>query len=238
MRYVLSYDPNGGEGEVPADREVIAHGVFDLPMEPHPTRDKAVFIGWTEKPYDVFTEDPGDLVKIQITMPVGDKVMYAAWGEDLGGNGVNGSDGIPDWLQTRHTLTYDLNGGKGDLPADNGKKIVEGAVWTLATEPVPTRDKAVFLGWSLEKHGVWTSKPSDSIFVTEITMGDKDVTVYAVWAIDSNNDGIPDYEQNLGGKPKTGDDNTIGLWLALMTASMLGMAVCLTATRKRSKRED
>ena len=244
-RYILHYDANGGTGAVPADKKVVENGRVTLAQKPQPFLTKAVFVGWTEKAYEVFIEDPGVLLVKEIIMPAGDKTVYAGYGEDLNGSGIPGTgngdgtgDGIPDYLQTQHILHYDTNGGAGSVPAD--RKIVENGLYTLRTEPLPTRKNAVYLGWSEGKHDVFKKAPADGVIVTEIRMGTSDKTVYAVWAIDLNNNGIPDYiegytEDETIDTPKTGDDNRLDSWLLLMFASGFGMALCPLALRKNRR---
>lgn len=71
-------------------------------------------------------------------------------------------------------------------------KPAEGEVWRETLNNVP----AVFIGWS-ETHisTPVTAKPTDSQMVTEVTLADREKTVYAVWAQDLNGNGTPDYDE-------------------------------------------
>ena len=72
-----------------------------------------------------------------------------------------------------------------------------------------------------------------------------DKTVYAVWAADANNNGIPDYLETQptatprpSNGPKTGDDSQIGLWIAVMLVSVLGLTGCVILGRKKKTSKD
>ena len=99
------------------------------------------------------------------------------------------------------TLTYNANGGTGDVPKD-------GKTYTPADNKAEVQGKPeamtyegyTFLGWTTDVRGVITDK-SQIPWADELyTAGEElvlrgDATLYAVWAVDRNGDGKPDYEQ-------------------------------------------
>lgn len=181
--------------------------------------DKAVvFIGWSEErttkiygledqeEYEAFAAeneiyDPGD----EFTFEKSEHTLYAVWGYDTTGTGT------PDVTETVYTLTYDANGGY----FENGEESVatrsvatvatsEDKKYSLDQENVPKHEAAsdgtavVFIGWVTED-----KRPDeDTIYgiknITEMpaTVGEiaikDDITVYAVWGYDTNEDGKPD----------------------------------------------
>ncbi len=73
-----------------------------------------------------------------------------------------------------YTVTFDLNGAEGDAPTE--RQVAEGAV--IGTLPTPTREGYEFLGWHV-------GKEASSEEVTAPTIVTADMTVYAVWRINS-----------------------------------------------------
>lgn len=117
------------------------------------------------------------------------------------------------WVSKKNVykLEYDGNGNtSGTVPAtetytDNGSPIQV----TLKENPGNLKkDKAVWVGWSLKKNGTITTE--DGMLSAKIIKGFKDlaaketetravkgiVTVYAVWAVDEDGDGQPDFRQD------------------------------------------
>ena len=112
---------------------------------PIPTRDGYVFLGWSKIKHGI---------KYVTEVPEdahGTYTVHANWAR-------------PSW-----NIEYVLNGG--ELPEGAESKYTEGTGLVL---PVPTKDKFVFVGWSLTEDG--------TDFITEIgkdATGDK--KVYAIW---------------------------------------------------------
>ena len=164
-----------------------------------------VFVGWSEKEDDTLYKK-GDYLPdtvlykpgTQVTIADADKTLYAVWGYDKNENGT------ADVLE-KLTLTYDINGGYGTEPVDRNP-YMKGDQVTLETEALPDHDPAddgtavVFLGWGLKQVDTIYAAGQDysAAGVTEsVTFEDEDITVYAVWGYDENNDGVADATQVL-----------------------------------------
>lgn len=97
------------------------------------------------------------------------------------------------------TLTYHANGGTG-APTDDTVYSKTNATATVKGQENMTYDGYIFLGWTTEIHGVVVDA-DDVPEVDELyTVGETltmtgDATLYAVWAVDSNGDNTPDYQQ-------------------------------------------
>ena len=88
---------------------------------------------------------------------------------------------------------------------------INGQTVTLNTDTFPTRDGAVFIGWSESLiEGVLTEEPAEETVVTEVTFGEADKTVYAVWALDEDGDEYPDYNEDKYTLSYDGNGNTSG----------------------------
>ena len=176
-----------------------------LPIHDLVGEDKVVFVGWSEKEDDTLYKK-GDYLPdtvlykpgTQVTIADADKTLYAVWGYDKNENGT------ADVLE-KLTLTYDINGGYGTEPVDRNP-YMKGDQVTLETEALPVHVAAedgtavVFLGWGLNKVDAIYAAGQDysKAGVTEsVTFEDKDITVYAVWGYDENNDGVADATQVL-----------------------------------------
>ena len=164
-----------------------------------------VFVGWSEKEDDTLYKK-GDYLPdtvlykpgTQVTIADADKTLYAVWGYDKNENGT------ADVLE-KLTLTYDINGGYGTEPVDRNP-YMKGDQVTLETEALPVHVAAddgtavVFLGWGLKQVDTIYAAGQDysAAGVTEsVTFEDEDITVYAVWGYDENNDGVADATQVL-----------------------------------------
>ncbi|NWK10810.1 InlB B-repeat-containing protein, partial [Clostridium cadaveris] len=223
--YNLTYDINGGTGNVPAMTKHLKGAVVTLNTTTRPTHDddngkKVVFAGWTEA-QDTKIYAQGDTLpsrSLQVTMPEADKTVYAVYGYDING------DGQPDVDQDTYNLTYDINGGTGNVPAMT--KHLKGAVVTLNTTTRPTHDddngkKVVFAGWTEAQdtkiYAQGDTLPSRSL---QVTMPEADKSVYAVYGYDINGDGQPDVDQDTylitfdanGGNAVTPSDMKTNIW--------------------------
>lgn len=200
----LSYDGNAQQGGTVSD--VTTDNSIYLPSDKvtltgNPTHTdvdgkKVVFLGWTEtQTNSIYSRaDTAPTTVSEVTFADVDTTVYAAWGYDE--DGENGAD----VLET-YSLSYDLNGGSGDVPTGN-TGIQKGKYIALSTEKNFTRNgKEIFVGWSRKNHNVafkaGQKEDIEKILITEtrIIMGTANVTLYAVWAEDRNGNGTPDYAE-------------------------------------------
>ncbi len=203
--YTLTYDGNAQQGgtvtKLPTDTNIHLPGDEVILSKAVPTHDdvdgkKVVFIGWTEaQTNSIFSRaDTAPATVTEVTFSSANKTVYAAWGYD------ENNDGTADVLET-YTLTYDLNGGSGAAP-EKVAGIAKNAEVELTEVKGFTRNpNEIFVGWSATKHdAALTAQDKQEDVEKFLITGAKyrittaDVTLYAVWAIDSNGDGTPDYQ--------------------------------------------
>lgn len=203
--YTLTYDGNAQQGgtvtSLPTDTDIhIPNDKVTLntakPTHNDVDSKAVVFVGWTEAQTNVIFSraDTAPTTVTEVTFGSANKTVYAAWGYDGNGNGT------ADVLET-YTLTYDLNGGNETAPA-MVSDIAKNTEITLTAEKNFTRNpNEIFVGWSATKHdAALTAQDKQEDVEKFLITGAKyrittaDVTLYAVWAIDSNGDGTPDYQ--------------------------------------------
>ena len=92
-----------------------------------------------------------------------------------------------------YRVTYDANGGEGVVTDSNSYR--KNATVTVQGGSSLTKDDATFLGWSEAKTDLIKSEEAatEVEFVTSMTITDN-ITLFAVWAADTNGNGIPDYK--------------------------------------------
>lgn len=203
--YTLTYYGNAQQSgtvtQLPTDTSIHIPGDEVTLSTAVPTHDdvdgkKVVFIGWTEaQTNSIFSRaDDAPATVTKVTFGSDNKTVYAAWGYD------ENRDDTADVLET-YTLTYDLNGGNEAAPA-KVSGIKKNTEVKLTEEKGFTRKpKEIFVGWSATKHdAALTAQDKQEDVEKFLITGEKyrittaDVTLYAVWAIDSNGDGTPDYQ--------------------------------------------
>ena len=203
--YTLTYYGNAQQSgtvtQLPTDTSIHIPGDEVTLSTAVPTHDdvdgkKVVFIGWTEaQTNSIFSRaDDAPATVTKVTFGSDNKTVYAAWGYDENDNGT------ADVLET-YTLTYDLNGGNEAAPAKVSgiKKNTE--VELTEVKGFTRNPNEIFVGWSATKHdAALTAQDKQEDVEKFLITGGKyrittaDVTLYAVWAIDSNSDGTPDYQ--------------------------------------------
>ena len=103
---------------------------------------------------------------------------------------------------TRYRVFYDLNEGTGTPPRDASLYMAGDPVTVLTAEdPVkgPEGQNTVFVGWSETKLSVITSEDQLGQWYragSGFNMPGHDVTLYAIWAADQNQNGKPDYNED------------------------------------------
>ena len=193
-QYTLTYDGNGNtSGTVPAAEKHVAEAEVTLAGGGSLEKEKAVFLGWSQKQNGLITTVEGEAeagIITSLTMPGEDETVYAVWAQNEDG------DETPDYEEQNYTLKYDGNGNtSGAAPA--AEEHVEGAEVTLAGSGSLEKEKAVFLGWSQNQNGLITTADEEAGagIITSLTMPEEDETVYAVWGQDENGNNTPDYKE-------------------------------------------
>ena len=142
-QFTLTYDANGGTGKLPEatlypqDEPVTVNDGAGL------TRDKAVFLGFSETQKDPITQEadcPELLTEVTMTK---DTTLYAVWAQDENKNGE------PDYEETKYTVTYN-DGVEGEEVFKD--EVHENLLWGTDTPAYnngtnPTREGYIFDGW-------------------------------------------------------------------------------------------
>lgn len=203
----VTYASNGAEGNPPqADKkEYSLNETITVLDKGGLTKANAVFLGWstdanvglitTQEALDALKEsnsfyEPG----AKLTMGLASITLYPVWAEDKDGNGKE------DYKEYLYSLTYNRNGGEGDVPDGDDKYKAGQDVKLQQGDPEKLKkDGAVFVGWSSEKQEeTFKSRPASGIVIDEVKFANSDITVYAVWAEDTKGpdgkfDGVADY---------------------------------------------
>lgn len=206
--YSLTYNDNAQSGGTPSDvpqdndphlpgdtvnLKCVGTDATAKPTHSGVDSKKVVFIGWTREQTDkIYSRaDNAPMTTNTITFANANKTVYAAWGYDENNNGT------ADVLET-YTLSYDLNGGKEMAPTKvSGLKKIRQLHYQMIR--ITRNTGEIFVGWSETRRDAALAANADKDEVKEFlfnpgaTYGIKtaDVTLYAVWAVDSNDDGRP-----------------------------------------------
>lgn len=213
-RYQVSYDLNGAAGTAPvdpafyeADKTVTVMSLPANAIAPEGT----VFVGWSTA---AITENVTAVEQLGTWYQAGsgfvmgreNVTLYAIWAVDANGNGR------PDYAENTYTVTYRPGGSAtGTPPTDNGLYMAGDTV-TIRHEGVTmARDGYTLLGWTMQApddgtHTIGTMEKYQT-FIRQysmyppaagatFTMPASDVTLYAVWATDSNGNGTADWMEN------------------------------------------
>lgn len=200
---------NGGtdpQGTVKTSTKLVRGGKFTMPNgealkhEADSNGIPVLFVGWTKAPAitkNLTKDDTAMLSQMVdgIQTINADTTFYAAWGLDENKNG------IPDVKEgERYSLTYNLNGGTNGPTGTNNH--LSGDTVTLKDTPKPTRGdtnpKVAFMGWSASQDS-YVYKANDTVpssLIKTVTFRSSNLTVYAVYGVDLNENGIADIFEN------------------------------------------
>lgn len=156
----VTYDSNGGSGTLPQDSNIYQTGDTVTVRFSSLTREHYTFLGWDTDPYAyVPTYSTGEITTF--IMPNADVTLYAIWRSN-----------------EQYTVSYHANGGTGTPPIDNHLYYTGDNV-TVLFSPVPTKEHAVFAGWSASPDAqtpTFTSTDNNSF-----NIGTSNIDLYAVW---------------------------------------------------------
>ena len=121
------------------------------------------------------------------------------------------------YYRNRYPLVYDANGGTFDGGGDEideacsidrdkiAKACKIGDDVKLMTALPTNKGGCVCVGWSKDQKAAYTEAPEDGVIITKVTMpSEGNAKVYAVWAVDANGNGTPDYEEPASPGPGSG----------------------------------
>ncbi|MCR5502287.1 MAG: leucine-rich repeat protein [Lachnospiraceae bacterium] len=162
MEYHVTYDPNGGAGDVPAAATYDMGTDITLPGEGNLQKVGYDFLGWSTRKVPIVTDtiyEPGDTYP-SIARNV---TFYAFWKKQ----------------PAKYTVTYDANGAEGVAPADN-TKYLEGSDVTVLGAGTLHKEGYVFRGWStkLDPYPLEVCLKGDTLKNIQ-----KNTTLYAIWEV-------------------------------------------------------
>ena len=186
----LTLDLNGGSGRtVTIDGLTGEDVVVPAPSEVLYSRDGYKLAGWTDTPDGALLYTGGE----SYTLTREEDVLYA-------------------WWAPQYTLSYDANGGTGQMP----RRVFSASEPAIVSDNAFTRSGYAFTGWCMSADGRGTLYQSgDTLTLSENT------TLYAQWE--------PVYAE-----PPAEKDNHLPLLLGILAALVVVGAVCgLLAWRRR-----
>jgi len=149
--YVIMFSSNGGSGPVPSTQVVKAGSSITIPSDNGIFRSGYSFGGWNTNSSGTGANYlPGTLFT-----PSSEIMFYAKWES----NAV-------------YTVTFDINGGKGTVPA--AQTIKAGSSITLPSDSGFTKNGYTFVGWNTQADGVGNNYSSGSTFTVT-----GNITLYA-----------------------------------------------------------
>ena len=204
--YSLTYHGNGNTGgTVPVDSALYENGATALAAagDSMSRNDGSLFYGWSEEQITgVVTSRQqltGNWYKAgQLITMTGNMNLYAIWAADENGNKT------PDFDEGRYTVTYASTSYTGAMPEDKNSYIPGSVVTALSGETLVTRSGYKLLGWTREAADKTLNTSNEYVeYVSQIIqqggtflMGEENVTLHAVWGVDSNNNGKEDWKEN------------------------------------------
>ena len=158
--FKVTYNANGGIGTAPSDTKTYADGSYaDVMTASTLTAPEGkVFLGWGTEENGGTIYQPGD----KIAVHVADITLYAIWGDKA----------------ALATLTYNPNGGDGEVKTEKDHLNNESVTLKSNTELGFTRTGYKFLGWSTNS----TATEAEYLANAAIIVDNKSPnTLYAVW---------------------------------------------------------
>lgn len=150
--YTITFNGNGGTASVASMTTGNDGMLSELPTA---TRNNYVFDGW-------YTSANGGTKVNKNKVYIEDTILYAHWLQQA----TPPSPSIPS---NKYTITYDSNGGSGEMKSDT---VEQGKEFTLPNCTFTAPDGKEFKAWKIENKEY---APNDTYLFTN------DTTVYAVW---------------------------------------------------------
>lgn len=233
----VDFNANGGTGSVPQTITGRSPLEITIPEKPDDlVKDDYEFIFWnTQSDGSGISYRPGEIMEVtesftlyakwsklhHITYPSGQSfvikdntVLYAVYASGTGSE-------EPD--DTHFTVTYDANGGKGNVPADD-RQYNAGATVTVASKGDLARTGCTFKEWNTKPDGSgkgYMGDGSDSFVINA------DTKLYAIWVDDSGK------TVSAPGTGESGLPYIIAINLVLVSLT----AVAVVTVRRYRKRE-
>ncbi|MDR2202532.1 MAG: InlB B-repeat-containing protein [Clostridiales bacterium] len=154
--YTVSFFLDNGEGDVPA--QTVQEGAKAAKPSTDPTRYGCTFEGWSVTPLALAEYDFNTAVSANTT-------LYAFWA------GAGGE---------LYTVTYDLNGGTGNVPPQKYRPEWEYFYYA----EIPQKTGAVFLGWAIDGSNDYGNVITNGSYNGDAI--EDDITLYACWGDPAN----------------------------------------------------
>lgn len=185
--YKISYDANGGVG-VMADTDMI----YDVPehlKENQFTRTGYTFAGWNTESEGTGTAyaDMRQVSNLTSTLN-GTVTLYA------------------QWKPISYMITFDINGGNGDIPSDI--EALYGVEYAIASAD-PEREDYIFTGWNTKADGTGFHYDAEAVVKNLTSEEGATVILYADFAAISY-----DITYDLGGGRLTGEERNPEIYTA------------------------
>ena len=204
-QFSVTYYGNGNSsGTAPTDPNIYNVGNNVIAKSAGSLRKtNYTFIGWNPTETSVVTTQAEEDALISMIQPgatfvvTGAMNWYAVWAIDETGP-IGGSDSIPDYRQASVTY-YGNNNTGGSVPSDgNAYNLGDNATAKPAGNMI--KSGFAFIGWNPTATNDIMTQAQEDALTSMIQPGDEFVVRgkmdwYAVWAIDTNGDSIPDYKQ-------------------------------------------
>ena len=181
-----------------------------------PTRDGYTFLGWATTS-DATTPNVGETVTVTKDSP--SATIYAVWQQN----------------KYTYTLKYDANGGSGAPAAVSDNKADDTVDLDYSNQPTHAQQdgkNVIFIGWTETNDSgkVYSNGETLPSLADKVTFANSNITVYAVWGLDDNGNGVPDaLEAKVTYKVEK------GYWYDAATGQATGSEiVCLRPLYKKS----
>lgn len=175
----LAYDANGGTGTQTPDSRTVAQGAeatFTIAANAFTAPEGKVFAKWNTKADGTGTDyNPGSSLSTSSNM-----TLYAIW-----------EDKTPE--QTKIVLTYNANGGSGEMAAqEETVALGETAEFTVGENGFTAPEGKEFQEWNTKADGTGTTYAPTATLTTG-----ESLTLYAIWKTKMSKTSFPGLEKYI-----------------------------------------